>query len=46
MQAFLILLMVLIDLLESKLSLTIEEILIVGIKFFVIYLRGFSVTMS
>ena len=36
----------LIDLFELKSLLTIEEILIVGIKFLVIYLKGFSVTID
>ena len=41
-----ILLIVLIDLGELKPSLIIEEILIVGIIFFVIYLKGFSVAIN
>ena len=39
-------LIVLIDFLVLKSLLTIEEILIVGIKFLVIYLKGFSVTID
>ena len=38
--------MVLIDLFELKSLLTIEEILIVGIKLLVIYLKGFSITID
>ena len=38
--------MVLIDDCESKLFFTIEEILIVGIMFFDIYLKGFSVAIN
>ena len=45
-QAFLILFMVLIDFEESKPFFTIEEILIVGIIFLDIYLRGFSVVID
>ena len=38
--------MVSIDLFEPKSSLIIEEILIVGIKLLVTYLKGFSVTIG
>ena len=41
-QDFLILFIVAIDFGELKSFFTIEEIFIVGIIFFVIYLRGFS----
>jgi len=37
---------VLIDFGDSKPFFTIEEILMVGIMFFVIYLNGFSVTID
>ena len=46
MHAFLILFIVLIDLGVSKPFFNIEEILIVGIMFFGIYLKGFSVTIN
>ena len=46
MQAFLILFIVLIDFEDSKSFFIIEEILIVGIIFLDIYLRGFSVAID
>ena len=45
-QAFLILFIVVIDFGDLKPFFTIEEIFIVGIIFFVIYLRGFSVAID
>ena len=46
LQASLILLIAKIDFEFSKPFFNIEEILIVGIMFFVIYLRGFSVAID
>ena len=45
-QAFLILFIVLIDFGDSKPLFIIEEMLIVGIMFLAIYLRGFSVAID
>ena len=45
-QAFLILFIALTDFGDSKLFFTIEEILIVGIMFLAIYLKGFSVAID